>query len=151
MDIADNRVVTIHFTLTDADGAVITTTRGHDPLVYMHGKGSIVPGMEAALTGKQAGEQVQAQVAPDMGMGPHHAELVQTLPRSAYPGEDLAIGKKLTGSTARGPLPVVVTAFDDETITVDGNHPLAGKHFTAEMEVLDVRVPTPHEIQFGLG
>ena len=151
MEIADNRVVTVHFTLTDADGAVITTTHGHEPLVYMHGKGSIVPAMESALKGRQAGERLQAEVTPETGFGPHHAELVQTLPRSAYPGSDLAIGKKLTGSTARGPLLVVVTAFDDDSITVDGNNPLAGKTFTADMEVVDVRVPTPQVIQFGLG
>lgn len=151
MEIADNRVVTIHFTLIDADGQTITSTYGYDPLVYMHGKGTIVPAMEQALQGKSQGDKFEVEVAPEAGFGPHHPELVQTLPRSTYDGSgQLDVGSKLNGKTSRGVMRVVVTAIDSENITVDGNHPLAGKHFTAQIEVIDVRVPTPQEVQFGL-
>ena len=152
MEIADNRIVTIHFVLIDGDGDPITSTYGHDPLIYMHGKGTIVPAMEQALLGKSTGDKFETQVTPETGFGPHHPELVQTLPRSAYDGAAaLAVGTKLSGKTSRGQMAVVVTAIDGEQITVDGNHPLAGKTFTARIEVVDVRVPTPQEIQLGLG
>ncbi|WP_226468951.1 FKBP-type peptidyl-prolyl cis-trans isomerase [Luteimonas panaciterrae] len=152
MEIADRRVATVHFTLTDEQGQQIITTRGHDPLVYLHGTGKIVPGLEEALTGKQPGDRFKVTVPPELGFGPRHDALVQTLPLSML-GENASVpqvGKKLLAQTASGPLNVVVTAVAGDQITVDGNNPLAGRTFHAELEVVDVRVATPQEIQFGL-
>lgn len=151
MDIADKRVTTVHFTLTDEDGAVITTTRGHQPLVYMHGQGGIVAGLEQALAGRATGDRFEVTVAPEFGFGPRHPELVQTLPRSMWRAEKQPeIGDRLETQTARGPLDVRVVAVEVDSVTVDGNHPLAGRVFTAEVEVMAVRVPTPDELQFGV-
>ena len=152
MDIADRRIATVHFTLRDEQGQAITSTHGHAPLVYMHGTGSIMPGLEQALAGKSPGDAFSVTIAPEAGFGPRHELLVQTLPRdklgaSAAP----AVGAKLTAQTAKGPLEVVVTAIDDDTVTVDGNHPLAGRTVQAQVEVVDVRLATPEEQQFGLG
>jgi FKBP-type peptidyl-prolyl cis-trans isomerase SlyD len=92
------------------------------------------------------------EVAPEQGFGKRHEGLVQTLPRSMLGADDAPqIGARLKAQTARGPLDVVVTAVDDDTITVDGNHPLAGRPFRAEVEVVDVRLATPEELQFGVG
>lgn len=152
MDIAHRRVATIHFTLTDEDGSQITTTRGHDPLVYMHGTGSIARGLEEALEGRGPGDRFEVMVPPEKGFGPRHQELVQTHPRSLIKdGAQPEVGARLDAQTAKGPLEVVVTAVEDGSVTVDGNHPLAGRSFRAEVEVLDVRLATPDEIQFGLG
>lgn len=152
MEIAHRRVATIHFTLTDEDGNTITTTRGHDPLVYMHGTGSIAQGLEEALEGRSPGDRLEVTVPPEKGFGPRHEELVQTHPRSVIrDGAQPEVGARLDAQTARGPLEVVVTAVEGDAVTVDGNHPLAGRSFKAEMEVIDVRVATPDEIQFGLG
>ena len=151
MEIAHRRVATVHFTLTDEDGSQITTTRGHDPLVYMHGTGGIAQGLEEALEGRKPGERFEVTVPPEKGFGPRHEELVQTHPRSVIrDGAQPEVGARLDAQTARGPLEVVVTAVDGDSVTVDGNHPLAGKTFRAEMEVIEVRVATPDEIQFGL-
>lgn len=151
MEIADRRVATIHFTLFDQTGKQVGSTHGHDPLVHMFGTGGIVPGLEKALAGKKAGDKFEVNVAPDEGFGAHHPELVQTLPRTMFNGaETPSVGKRLLAQTARGPLDVAVTGVDADTITVDGNHPLAGKPFRLEVEVLDVRVPTPQELQFGV-
>lgn len=152
MDIADRRIATVHFTLTDAEGQVVTSTRGHEPLVYMHGTASIMPGLEQALDGKSPGDTFRVTIAPEAGFGPRHEQLVQTLPlaklqASAPP----RVGAKLTAQTAKGPLDVVVTAVDADTLTVDGNHPLAGRTVEALVEVVDVRLATPEEQQFGLG
>jgi FKBP-type peptidyl-prolyl cis-trans isomerase SlyD len=151
MEIADRRVATIHFTLLDQQGGQVTTTHGHDPLVYVHGTGGIVRGLEAALAGKKAGDQFEVEIAPEQGFGKRHDGLVQTLPRSMLgAGDAPRVGARLKAQTARGPLDVVVTAVDEETITVDGNHPLAGSPFRARVEVIDVRLATPDEIQFGI-
>lgn len=151
MDIAHRRVATVHFTLSDTSGQRIATTRGHDPLVYMHGNGSIIRGLEEALDGRSAGETFTVEIPPELGFGPRHDGLVQRLPRNTFNGGTVpAVGEKLRAQTGRGPLDVVITALDAETITVDGNNPLAGRTLRAEVEVVAVRVATPHEIQFGL-
>lgn len=151
MEIADRRVATVHFTLHDADGNTVTSTRGHAPLVHMQGAGGIVPALEAALLGRKAGDRFEVEVTPEHGFGKHHPELVQTLPRTMFKGaSEPAIGDKLHAQTARGPLEVVVTSVDGDSIGVDGNHPLAGKTFKLDVEVMDVRLATPEEIQFGV-
>lgn len=151
MDIAHRRVATVHFTLSDPSGQRLTTTHGHDPLVYMHGSGSIIQGLEQALEGRSAGEVFTVEIPPEQGFGPRHESLVQQLPRATFTGSSVpAIGEKLRAQTERGPLDVVVTALDADSITVDGNNPLAGRTLRAEVEVVGVRVATPQEIQFGL-
>ncbi|WP_407352432.1 peptidylprolyl isomerase [Luteimonas sp. R10] len=151
MEIANRRVGTIHFTLKDEHGQQITTTHGHDPLVYIHGTSAIVRGLEQALEGRSAGDRFEVTIPPEHGFGPRHPELVQSLPRSTFTGEgEPAVGRKLEAQTARGPLQVVVTAVEGDAITVDGNNPLAGRPFVAEVEVVDVRLATPDELQFGL-
>lgn len=151
MEIAHRRVATVHFTLSDAAGQAITSTRGHDPLVYMHGSGTIIQGLEQALDGRSPGETFTVEIAPEQGFGPRHDSLVQRLPRSTFTGSSVpAVGEKLRAQTERGPLDVVVTALDADSITVDGNNPLAGRTLRADVEVVDVRVATPQEIQSGL-
>ena len=152
MEIADRRIASLHFTLTDDGGRTITSTRGHEPLTYMHGTGSIARGLEQALEGRKPGDRFEVVVAPEDGFGARHPELVQTLPRTMWRADkEPAVGDRLETQTARGPLDVVVTAVTGDTLTVDGNHPLAGHPFRAEVEVLSVRVPTPDELQFGIG
>ncbi len=152
MEIADRRIATIHFTLLDPQGQQVATTRDHEPLVYMHGTGGIVRGLEEALAGKQPGDRFEVEVAPEQGFGKRYEELVQTLPRSLLgDGDAPRPGARLKAQTARGPLDVVVTAIDGDNIVVDGNHPLAGRPFRAQVEVVDVRLATPHELQFGPG
>ncbi|HRO28666.1 MAG TPA: FKBP-type peptidyl-prolyl cis-trans isomerase [Luteimonas sp.] len=152
MEIADRRVATVHFTLRDEHGAQITSTHGHAPLVYMHGTGSLMPGLEQALSGKSAGDTFRVTIAPTAGFGPRHEPLVQVLPRSRLQASaEPVVGARLAAQTAKGPLDVVVVAVDADTVTVDGNHPLAGRTVEAQVEVVDVRLATPHEQQFGLG
>lgn len=152
MEIADRRVATVHFTLRGEDGQRITSTREAAPLVYMHGTASIMPGLEQALAGRTAGERFEVRIAPEAGFGPRHAQLLQTLPRARLQAAAEPVpGTRLTAQTARGPLEVVVTAVDGDAITVDGNHPLAGREVLAEVEVVAVRLATPDELQYGLG
>lgn len=151
MEIADRRVATLHFTLTDDQGNTLGTTHGHAPLVHLQGTGGIVPALEEALEGKKAGDRFEVDVAPEKGFGPHYPALVQTLPRSIFNGSsEPEVGGRLQAQTERGPMPVVVTALDGDNIVVDGNHPLAGKTFRLDVEVVDVRLASADEIQFGV-
>lgn len=151
MEIADRRVATLHFTLTDAEGSTLGTTHGHAPLVHLQGTGGIVPALEQALEGRKAGDAFRVEVAPEQGFGPHHPGLVQTVPRALFNGSPAPqVGTRLQAQTERGPMPVVVTAVQGDDLVVDGNHPLAGKPFALDVEVLDVRLATPDEIQFGV-
>ncbi len=152
MEIADRRVATVHFTLTDEQGTQITSTRSHEPLVYLHGTGTIARGLEQALDGKSPGDRFMVTVQPEDGFGGRHDALVQTLPKTLL-GDDASlpdVGARLKAQTERGPIDVIVTDVQGDTLTVDGNHPLAGRPFHAEVEVLDVRLATPQEVQFGL-
>ncbi len=150
MEISQGRVATIHYTLSDDDGQVLDRSSPQAPLSYLHGAGNIVPGLEHALDGKRVGDAIQADVAPEQGYGPHHPQLVQQLPRSAFPA-DTAIepGAQFQASTEQGPVRVTVTEVSPEHVTVDGNHPLAGRtlHFAAE--VADVREATAEELNLG--
>jgi FKBP-type peptidyl-prolyl cis-trans isomerase SlyD len=151
MEIANRRVGTIHFTLRDLEGGEILSTAGRQPLVYLHGTGTILPGLEQALEGRAQGERFSVEIAPEQGFGPRHDALVQSVSRSMLDaGAEPVVGQKLQAQTAGGPLEVVVTAVEGDTISVDGNHPLAGQTFVAEVDVVEVRLATPDELQFGI-
>jgi FKBP-type peptidyl-prolyl cis-trans isomerase SlyD len=150
MEITDGRVATIHYTLTDDDGQVIDTSPQQKPLSYLHGAGNIVPGLEKALAGKQVGENLKTEIPPEQGYGPRHDAMVQEVPRSAFPDIDaVKPGMQFEARTERGPLLVTVTEVGAENVTVDGNHPLAGKTLHFAVEVADVREATEQESNQG--
>jgi FKBP-type peptidyl-prolyl cis-trans isomerase SlyD len=150
MQIADRTVVSIHYTLTDDAGSVIDSSEGREPLAYLHGSGNIVPGLENALTGRAPGDKLDVTVAPEEGYGAHHAGLVQVLPRSAFHGVDeLEPGMQFTAQGNRGPLTVHITSIAGDEVTVDGNHPLAGKKLNFAVEIVDVRAASDEELAHG--
>jgi FKBP-type peptidyl-prolyl cis-trans isomerase SlyD len=150
MEISAGRVAAIHYTLTDDDGKVIDKSSPQSPLRYLHGAGNIVPGLEKALDGKQAGDSLKAEVQPEQGYGPRHDGLVQQVPRSAFPADArIEPGIRFEARTQRGPLVVTVTEVGDEAVTIDGNHPLAGKKLHFDVQVAEVRDATERETQQG--
>jgi FKBP-type peptidyl-prolyl cis-trans isomerase SlyD len=150
MQIADRTVVSIHYTLTDDSGSVIDSSEGREPLAYLHGGGNIVPGLENALTGRAPGDKLDVTVAPEEGYGVHHAGLVQVLPRDAFHGVDtLEPGMQFTAQGNRGPLTVHIASIDGDEVTVDGNHPLAGKALHFAVEIVDVRAASDEELAHG--
>lgn len=151
MEIAARRVAVLHFVVFDESGRQHTNTHGHAPLVHMQGSGGIFPGLEEALEGKRAGDRFSLTLPPEKGAGAHLPQLVQTVPLSMYAGMDKpAVGSRLAARNGHGPLQVVVTAVDGDTLTVDGNHPLAGQTFRIDVEVVNVRLATPDELQYGI-
>jgi len=150
MQIADNKVVSIHYTLKNPAGEVIDSSEGNDPLMYLHGASNIIPGLEKELLGKQAGDKLNVTVQPDEGYGQVHQEMVQEVPRDAFQGVDyIQVGQRFEAESNQGPISVVVTAVTDDTVTVDGNHPLAGIVLDFDVEVVDVRDASEEEVSHG--
>jgi FKBP-type peptidyl-prolyl cis-trans isomerase SlyD len=150
MPIAQNSVVTIHYTLKDDAGEVIDSSREGDPIAYLHGHGNLVPGLERELEGKNTGDKVNVSVAPDQGYGEYDKQLVQQVPRRALQGiPNVKVGMRLQAQTPQGPRAVVVTRLVGDMVTIDGNHPLAGKNLNFDVEITDVREATEEELSHG--
>jgi FKBP-type peptidyl-prolyl cis-trans isomerase SlyD len=150
MQIIENSVVSFHYTLTDKDGQVIDSSAGNAPLTYLHGVGQIVPGLENALLGKTVGEKLDVEVSAAEGYGEHHDFMVQQVPREAFQGVDeIEPGMQFQAQTPQGGMTVTVTAVDATTVTVDGNHPLAGKNLFFAVEIVSVRAASSEELEHG--
>ena len=150
MHIEKNRVVTLHYILRDEQGAVIDSSSGRVPLSYLHGKGNIIPGLEQALAGKTAGDKLDVTVAPEQGYGRRDDRLVQIVPRNRF-GEvsDLKPGMQVRTSGPQGARLVTVVGVDRDFVTVDGNHPLAGRTLNFSVEIAEVRKATHQEVSHG--
>lgn len=150
MKVADNKVVVIDYTLTDNRGTVIDSSEGAGPLAYLHGAGNIIPGLEDALMGKETGDKVQASIEPANAYGERHEALKQEVPAELFSGvEKVEVGMQFQSETEQGPVLVTVVAINDETVTVDGNHPLAGVHLNFDVEIREVREPSAEELEHG--
>jgi FKBP-type peptidyl-prolyl cis-trans isomerase SlyD len=150
MSISPDQVVSIHYTLRDDAGDVIDRSAEGEPLAYLHGHGQLVAGLERELTGRNAGDRLQVKIAPAEGYGEYDPELVQRVPRRALKGiGDVRVGMRLQAQTADGPRPVTVTQLTGDMVTLDGNHPLAGKNLHFEVEVAAVRAATEQELAHG--
>ncbi len=150
MNIAEQRVVSIHYEVKDEDGVVVDSSEGREPLVYLHGHKNIIPGLEKALEGLNVGESFDVTVSPEEAYGDYQDGLVQTVPKDAFQGvEKVEEGMVFTAQTQGGPLQVTVTQVEEETVTVDGNHPLAGKALSFKGEVADVRDASAEELEHG--
>ena len=151
MQIAENKVVFIHYTLTNQAGEVLDSSHGRgEPLGYLHGHGNIIPGLENALSGKAAGDKLDVTVEPAEGYGDRHDQLIQQVPREAFQGVDeLQPGMQFQADTGMGPRMFTITKVEGDDVTVDGNHPLAGETLSFEVEVTDVRDASNEELEHG--
>lgn len=150
MRVAKHKVVSIDYTLTDGQGTVIDSSSGQAPLAYIHGLGNIIPGLEAALEGKSAGEHVNAVIAPEEAYGTRNEELVQQLARDLFDTEDdIVEGMRFHAMSEAGPRVVTVVSVDGDQVTIDGNHPLAGMTLHFDVTIADVRDASDEEISHG--
>ena len=151
MQIAQDKVVLIHYTLTNDGGKVLDSSSGGDPLAYLHGQGNIIPGLEKALEGKQAGDKLNVRVEPAEGYGVRDDSLVQQVPRRAFGSvSKVEPGMQFHAQSAQGQMRVVtVTHVKGDMVTVDANHPLAGEVLVFDVEVAEVRDATGEELEHG--
>ena len=132
--------VAIHYTGTLLDGTTFDSSDGRDPLEFTVGSGQIIPGLDVALPGMAVGDKKKVQIPCDQAYGPLNPEMRQAVPREGIPADiPLEIGTQLQMQTPEGhPLPVMVVDADEATVTLDANHPLAGKDLTFDFEVMRV-------------
>lgn len=150
MQVAKDRVVRFHYTLSDAAGEVMESSQGSQPLAVLWGHGGLIAGVERALEGKQAGDHVDVTVAPEDGYGERRDDLVQRLPKKYFKqAERLKPGMVAQVQTSQGPRAVTVLKVGVSVIDVDGNHPLAGQTLKFAIDVVDVREATAEEIDHG--
>jgi FKBP-type peptidyl-prolyl cis-trans isomerase SlyD len=150
MQITNNVVASIEYTLTDDSGAVLDTSAGGEPLVYLQGAGNIIPGLEDALEGKKVGDSFKVSIAPEDGYGIVKEELLQVVPRDMFQGvETIEEGMQFQAQTEYGMQIITVGKVDGDNITVDGNHPLAGQTLHFDVKVIDVREASAEELDHG--
>ncbi len=149
--IRDGKVAGLSFVLKDDDGDTIDGADADDPLLYLHGAGNLVPGIEDALNGKAVGDSIKVSVPPEAGYGPREDVEPQAVPRGAFPEEvELEIGMPFWVEADDGAeLELFVVAIDDDEVMVDVNHPLAGMTLHFEATVLSIRDATAEEREHG--
>lgn len=151
MNIGENCVVSFHYTLTNSDGETLDSSKGREPLKYLHGARNIVPGLEKALEGKSAGEKLTVEVQPDEAYGQVNPDLVHKVPRAAFEGApEIKAGMQFQAQGPTGEVQVItVKEVADDEVTVDANHPLAGEVLHFDIAVEDVREATEDEVAHG--
>ena len=150
MQVSRNKVVSIDYTLKDDAGTVLDSSEGSEPLAYLHGVGGLIPGLESALEGRNTGDHLQVTVQPADGYGEGDDELVKRVPRNQFAGAgDLELGMQFRVSKKQGGRIVTVMAIEDETVTIDGNHALAGVTLNFDVTIRDIRDATAEELEHG--
>ena len=150
MKIAPNKVVVMHYAVSDNEGTLIDSSYDHNPLAIIHGTGYMIPGLEDALVDHEVGDKFEVDVPAEKAYGERHDGYVQTVPKAMFEGiENLEVGTQLRATTDEGEQTVIVIDVQEEEITVDGNHPLAGINLQFDVEILEVRDATEEELAHG--
>ena len=150
MQIAENTAVSIHYTLTNDQGEVLDSSKGGDVLVYLHGSGNIISGLEAALVGKKVGDKFNVRIEPKDAYGEVADDMVQIISKDMFEGIDqIEVGMQFHADVSYGSGVVTVVNIDGDNVTIDGNHPLAGEALTFDVEIIDVRPATTEELDHG--
>ena len=146
-----NKVISIEYTLNDANtNEQLDTNVGGNPLEFISGQGQIIPGLESQLINLSAGENINVMVKPEDAYGEYNEEAVQTLPKEQFAGVDLEVGMTLYGTGEQGEtVQVTVKEIADDEVTVDYNHPMAGKDLTFAVSILEIRDATSEELETG--
>jgi len=145
-----NKVYGVEYTVKNSKGEVVDTNVGQAPLEFISGKKQMIPGFEKAVTEMKVGEEKEVKVPASEAYGEYRDDLTQTLPREQFEGIELQKGQTLYGQGPDGQtIAVIVKDFNDEEVTIDYNHPLAGEDLTFTIKVLSEREATPNEVLSG--
>ena len=149
MIVAANKVVKMHYSVLDNNKNTIDNSFDGEPLVFIVGTGFLIPGLENALLGKEAGDTFSVTVEPEQGYGERHDDLMQAVPKSMFEGMEIEVGMQFRATTDAGDQSVMIIEIQDEDVIVDGNHPLSGITLHFDVEVLEVRDATEEELAHG--
>ena len=150
MAIEANQIVSIEYEVKDGD-KVVDSNIGGAPLVFMFGKGQIIPGLESGIVNMTAGDKADVLVEPADAYGEYNDEATQEVPADQFAGIQLELGMTLYGQAEDGgTTQVTVKEFGGETVTIDFNHPLAGKTLMFSVAVNSIREATADEVMTGM-
>lgn len=150
MEIANEKVVQIHYTLTNDAKEVLDTSDGREPLAYLQGRKNIIPGLESALEGKAKGDKLNVSIEPKEAYGEVMAELVQTVPVTQFDSpENVKVGAQFQVQMGQGMGIATIKEVNGDQVTLDMNHPLAGQTLHFAVEVVEVRDATAEELEHG--
>lgn len=132
--------VKIHYTGTLEDGNLFDSSEGREPLEFELGSGQVIPGFDKAVEGMAVGDSKSVTIAPEDAYGPRNEQAIQEVPKSALPDDLVPVeGMTLQAQNEKQqPLQLVVKEIGDDTITVDANHPLAGKTLNFEISLVAI-------------
>lgn len=152
MQISKHKVVSFQYTLTNDAGDVIDSSEGGEALLYLHGEDNIVPGLEDALEGKSVGDKFKVSVEAGDGYGEFDPALIETVSADLFESVDkLDVGMEFEAELpdGEGMMFVRITEVDGDSVTVDGNHPLAGQRLHFDVAIEDIREATEEELEHG--
>jgi FKBP-type peptidyl-prolyl cis-trans isomerase 2 len=135
--IKEGSKVKVHYTGRFEDNNVFDSSEGREPIEFTVGEGMLIPGFEQGVMGLQAGDKKTVELEPENAYGEVREELINQVPLDRLP-EGVQEGQMLEAQTEAGPIPVLVTEITDTTVTVDANHPLAGKKLIFDLEIVEV-------------
>ncbi len=149
MKVDKHTVVSLHYTLKNNDGNVLDTSQGGDPLVYLHGVGNLIPGLEKEINGKEEGTEFQATVSPEEAYGQRNEEFIKTVSKNDFQGEEeLQVGMQVQIQSQSGEKALaMVSDIKGENVDLDLNHPLAGETLHFDVKIEGVRQATAEEIE----
>lgn len=148
MKISQDKAVTLDYKLSEGD-QLLESTEGHGPFTYLHGHQQVIPGLENALEAKEAGDSFQITFEPKDAYGDVQDGMTQVVDISMFDGNEVAEGAQFHAQTSQGLQVVTVTKVQDGQVTIDGNHPMAGKTLTFDIDVREVRDATEDELAHG--
>jgi len=150
MIVEKNKVVTFHYTLENADGEQMESSKDRDPMSYLHGGNNIISGLEKAMQGHAIGDKFSVTIAPEDAYGVRVEENIQRVPLKRLKGlGKIKAGQILNLQTKQGPVQVTVVKMGRFNVDVDANHPLAGETLTFEVEITDIRDASEEESKHG--
>jgi FKBP-type peptidyl-prolyl cis-trans isomerase SlyD len=149
VQIQQRSVVSIEYTLKDDGGEVLDKSEGRAPLVYMHGVGNLVPGLEKALEGKNPGDSLDVTLSPDDGYGHRDEKLLRKIPVRKLQDKNPKAGNRYRAQLEDGLRIVLVNAINGDYASIDANHPLAGQTLHFNVKVVEVREATKEELEHG--
>ena len=151
MTIAQHKVVSIHYEVFDSDSDELIDSSEHgEPMIYLHGAQNIVFGLERALEGKSKGDELEVTITPADAYGERSEDRIQQVPREAFQDMDkVEPGMTVAAQTEQGQIDLVITEVEDDLVTVDANHPLAGKSLKFNVTIEDVRDASDEEKAHG--
>ena len=150
MKIEKDRVVRFHYAVAEAGQAPLESSKAvGEPLAILFGRGQIIPGLEKAMDGREAGDSFKAAVAAADAYGERREGLTQRIPKKHFGDQKLAPGMQVVLNTNFGPRAVTIEKVGMSVVDVDLNHPMAGKDLEFDIEIVEVREATEEEIAHG--